>query len=230
MENKELIGQIRQRLEILYQMFEELEQGGGSPTDAYTKAETNALLAAKANKSETYTKTETNAEIQGAITDLDVASTSQSGHYIDYIAQEDGLIVPHAELAATSVIPSSEKLITSAAVYTALNPNTYVVPELHDHNNTKITIESGGYTQIGKLVFLNVRINTSAALTQTGIFTNLPNPLSDNELDMGSGVVSVSNNINATFYITNNGNLTMKAGTSVPSGTMLCLSCAYICK
>jgi hypothetical protein len=51
MENKELIGQIRQRLEILYQMFEQLEQGGGgSPTDAYTKAQTNALLAGKVDK------------------------------------------------------------------------------------------------------------------------------------------------------------------------------------
>lgn len=248
MENKELIGQIRQRLEILYQMFEQLEQGGGSsPTDAYTKAQTDALLngkvdkvagsslmtTAQANKlagiesgaevnvqadwsqSDTtaddfiknkpvipdtsdfytktevdselsgkvdkqtgyslisdanitklngiaagaevnvqadwnqtnttadsyiknkptipdltnyYNKTETNAEIQGAITDLDVASTSQSGHYIDYIAQEDGLIVPHAELAATSVIPSSTKLITSGAVSSALS-NYYTSSE-----------------------------------------------------------------------------------------------------
>lgn len=51
MENKELVCQIRQRLEILYQMVQDLEQsGGGSPTDAYTKAQTNALLATKVDK------------------------------------------------------------------------------------------------------------------------------------------------------------------------------------
>lgn len=237
MENKELIGQIRQRLEILYQMFEQLEQGGGggSPTDAYTKAQTNALLAEKvdkvagsslmttaqanklagiesgaevnvqadwsqsdttaddfiknkptipdtsnfytksevdselsgkvdkqtgyslisdanitklngiaagaevnvqANWNETdttadsyilnkptipdltnyYTKTETNAEIEGAITDLDVSSTATTGHYIKSIAQEDGLIVPVAELADTAPTTGSAKLITSGAV------------------------------------------------------------------------------------------------------------------
>ena len=171
MENKELIGQIRQRLEILYQMFEQLEQsGGGSPTDAYTKAETNALLNEKVdkvagsslmtaaqseklagiesgaevnvqanwNESDTtsdsyilnkptipdltnyYNKTETNAEIQGAITNLDVSSTATTGHYIKSIAQEDGLIVPVAELADTAPTTGSSKLITSGAVATVV--------------------------------------------------------------------------------------------------------------
>jgi hypothetical protein len=128
-------------------MFEQLEQGGGgSPTDAYTKAQTDALLSEKADKNLTYTKTETNtllgakanadsvytksetnAEIEGAITDLDVSSTATTGHYIDYISQEDGLIVPHAEAAATSVIPSSAKLITSGAVAAAgyITPTSY---------------------------------------------------------------------------------------------------------
>lgn len=69
--SNETIGQIKQRLEILYQAVDQLETGGGgSPTDAYTKAETNTLLAAKANKSETYTKTETDTKIQEAITEV----------------------------------------------------------------------------------------------------------------------------------------------------------------
>lgn len=113
---------VKQQLEILWQIVEQLEKesGGGGTSDAYTKSETDTLLAAKADKSTTYTKTETNAEIQGAITDLDVSSTSVSGHYIKSIAQENGLIVPVAELAATSVIPNSDKLITSGAVYEAI--------------------------------------------------------------------------------------------------------------
>lgn len=133
-----IVSQIRQRLEILYQEIAKLEMGGGvSPDDAYTKAQTDNLLSLKADKATTYTKsqtdslldakanaaavytkTETNAEIQGAITDLDVPSTTQSGHYIKSIAQVDGLIVPVADLIATTPIPASEKPITSGAVYT----------------------------------------------------------------------------------------------------------------
>lgn len=167
METKNTIGLIKQRLEILYQMVEQLEQGGGgSPTDAYTKAQTDALLAEKVDKvagsslmttaqseklagiesgaevnvqadwsqSDTtaddfiknkptipdltnyYNKTETNAEIQGAITNLDVSSTATTGHYIKSIAQENGLIVPVAELADTAPTTGSAKLITSGAV------------------------------------------------------------------------------------------------------------------
>lgn len=41
--NNLIIAQIRQRLEILYQMVEELETSGGS--DTYTKAQIDALLA-----------------------------------------------------------------------------------------------------------------------------------------------------------------------------------------
>ncbi len=59
MNDRDLImSQIRQRLEILYQMVEELETSGGSG-DAYTKAQTDTLLALKADKSSTYTKTQT---------------------------------------------------------------------------------------------------------------------------------------------------------------------------
>lgn len=68
-----------------------------------------------------YNKTETDAEIQGAITDLDVPSTSTTGHYIKSIAQTDGLIVPVAELADTTPAIGSSKLITSGAVYTSLS-------------------------------------------------------------------------------------------------------------
>ena len=134
------LSKIKQRLEILWQEVEKLEaEGGGGSGDAYTKAQTDALLAEKADKSTTYTKTqvdnalsekanaattytkdETNAEIQGAITDLDVSSTSATGHYIKSIEQVDGKINAVAELIDTSPTPSSTKPITSGAVYTAL--------------------------------------------------------------------------------------------------------------
>lgn len=42
--NNLIVAQIRQRLEILYQMVEELETSGGSD-DTYTKAEIDAMFA-----------------------------------------------------------------------------------------------------------------------------------------------------------------------------------------
>ena len=145
-----IVSQIRQRLEILYQEIDRLEQGGGGggggddyndlsnkpqinsvtlsgnkslaslgiapAATTYTKDETDGLLSNKADKSTTYTKTETNAEIQGAITDLDVPSTSTSGHYIKSIAQEDGKIVAVADTVQDYASASSTHPITSGAV------------------------------------------------------------------------------------------------------------------
>ena len=238
--NQDTIGLIKQRLEILWQLVESLETGGGgSPTDAYTKAQTNALLngkvdkvagsslmtTAQANKlagiqsgaevnvqadwdqtdttaddfiknkpvipdtsdfytksevntelnrkvdkqtgyslisnanitklngiaagaevnvqanwnqtdinaddfiknkptipdlTNYYNKTETTAQIQGAIADLDVSQTASTGHYIDYISQENGLIVPHSKLSSTVPTTGDSTLITSGGVKTAL--------------------------------------------------------------------------------------------------------------
>lgn len=284
--NQDTIGLIKQRLEILWQLVESLETGGGGGgTSDYSELSNKPQInntTLDGNKTAAQLGLATSTSVSGLtsrfedlfaldsitletddeypssidslltlheplnINDVNYYFFEESGIDYSYFAVDTGGAYPKISYAQflkdshrvifydfeTDTVPtvSSNNFITSGGVYTTLNPSTYVVPDLHNHNNTKITVESGGYTKIGKLVVLNVRINTSAALTQTGIFTNLPNPLSDNGLDMGSGVVSVANNINATFYITNNGNLTMKSGTSVPSSTMVCLSCAYICK
>ena len=121
------LSKLKQRLELLYQEVERLEaEGGGGSGDSYTKAQTDALLAEKANKSDVYTKTNTynktevNSEIGAAIADLDVSQTATTGHYIDYIAQEDGLIVPHSKLSSTVPTTDDPTLITSGAVAAAL--------------------------------------------------------------------------------------------------------------
>lgn len=89
--------------------------------DTYSKSEIDDLLDDKADKSTTYTKTETDAEIQGAITDLDVPSTPLTGHYITSIEQVDGLINASYQTYATTVVPSSTKLITSGGVSDAIS-------------------------------------------------------------------------------------------------------------
>ena len=296
MENKELIVQIRQRLEILYQMFEQLEQGGGgSPSDAYTKAQTDALLNGKvdkvagsslmttaqanklagiqsgaevnvqadwdqtdttaddfiknkpvipdtsdfytkseidselsgkvdkqtgyslisnanitklngiaagaevnvqANWNETnvaadsyirnkptipdltnyYNKTETTAQIQGAIADLDVSQTASTGHYIDYIAQENGLIIPHSRLSSTVPTTSDTTLITSGGVKAALGDF---------YNKTEVDNKDGAVVDndgVKNLLILNppstssggvtLAVNSDGTITTTGSTTS----------------------------------------------------------
>lgn len=71
--NDLILSQMRQRLEILYQMVNELEEsGGGSGGDSYTKAQTDRLLGYKADKSSTYTKTEVNSLLNGKANTSDV--------------------------------------------------------------------------------------------------------------------------------------------------------------
>ena len=60
----------KQELEILRHKVEHLQVGGGGSGTSYTKAQTNALLSEKADKSDTYTKAQTNSAISSAIGDI----------------------------------------------------------------------------------------------------------------------------------------------------------------
>lgn len=194
------LAKIKQRLELLYQEVERLErEGGGGGDDSYTKAQTDALLAEKADKSTTYTKTEVDGEIIGAITDLDVSSTAATGHYIKSIAQENGLIVPVAETLATSPVPSSEKPITSDAVYTALSNKEDKITTITDNGtmtnsttitNTGVSVDipsDGGYWQISGCITWKGSTPTEAQLrvkfgirTSTYIMARQTNANDDN--------------------------------------------------
>lgn len=250
MENKELIGQIRQRLEILYQMFEQLEQGGGggSPTDAYTKAQTNALLAGKADKSSVYTKsntynkTEVNSQIGGAIADLDVSQTATTGHYIDYISQEDGLIVPHSKLSSTVPTTDDNTLITSGAVKTALDskvnisaiaPNAWSAVDIHDHSANDIEIQTGGCTKIGKLCTASIRFKVKTGKQISvgqAVLQGLPAPVCTMS-GTGNSCVAVSSNISGNWALTSDGIILYLSSNSaaIPAGTMVIVSCTYLC-
>lgn len=60
----------KQELEILRHKVEHLQVSGGGSGDSYTKAQTDSLLSAKADKSDTYTKTQTDTAISSAIGDI----------------------------------------------------------------------------------------------------------------------------------------------------------------
>lgn len=128
---------IRQRLELLWQEVEKLERENPEPgpggTSDYTELTNKPSINGVelngnktltqlgiASAATTYTKTEVDGEIIGAIADLDVSQTATTGHYIDYIAQEDGLIVPHSKLSSTVPTTDDPTLITSGAVAAAL--------------------------------------------------------------------------------------------------------------
>lgn len=191
------LAKIKQRLELLYQEVEKLERegGGGGGDDSYTKAQTDALLAEKADKSTTYTKTqvdnalsekanaattytkdETNAEILGAITDLDVPATSATGHYIKSIGQADGKIEAVAELLDTAPAPSSTKPITSGAVYTDQQRQDTEIGSLVDRgakNIYKVAAISSTNNNVTFTVYLDGTIGvktTSAGASQSTFF------------------------------------------------------------
>jgi hypothetical protein len=72
-----------------------------TPIDAYTKAETNALIT-------------------NTINALDVSDESIEGYYITQVSETNGKISVAREQADTNPIQGSKKMIESGAVYTAL--------------------------------------------------------------------------------------------------------------
>lgn len=72
-----------------------------TPIDAYTKAETNALIT-------------------NTINALDVSDESIEGYYITQVSETDGKISVTREQADTIPTQDSKKMIESGAVYTAL--------------------------------------------------------------------------------------------------------------
>ena len=145
MNNQDLIiSQIRQRLEILYQMVDELEGGGGSG-DAYTKAQTDALLDLKADKSSTYTKTEVNTALSGKqnttltgyTTDTAEASITSSSTVTEGIEQLDyrsvrdkSALIEIVDGGAKNLLEGAEQSITETRLISfdiSIPAGTYVI-------------------------------------------------------------------------------------------------------
>ena len=145
MNNQDLIvSQIRQRLEILYQMVDELE-GGGSSGDAYTKAQTDALLDLKADKSSTYTKSEVNTALSGkqnttltgyttdtAEANITSSSTVTEGiEQLDYRSVRDKTaLIEIVDGGAKNLLESAEQQISETRLISfniSIPPGKYVI-------------------------------------------------------------------------------------------------------
>lgn len=85
---------------------------------------------------------------------------------------------------------------------------------------TGVTAESGGVYRMGKLVIVQVRLNTTSSMTD-GIVSGLPTP---KNTSTSGGIISVDNNKNIPISI--NGFGVVNASTAVSAGTLL-LSTAY---
>lgn len=85
------------------------------------KSDGTWVIQDEASRMDVYTKAETDTAIETAVNALDVPSVGSSGEYIQSISEVDGKIIPVAETMDTVPTSSSQKAITSDAVYTAIN-------------------------------------------------------------------------------------------------------------
>ena len=96
--------------ELLLELKDVIEAGGGGSADAYTKSETDTLLTAKADKVTTYTKSETDAKITEKVAEI-VADAPED---FDTLKEMSDWIAGHEDSAAAmnSAIQANTLAIT----------------------------------------------------------------------------------------------------------------------
>ena len=117
-----------------------------------------------------------------------------------------------------------------SALESALRQTAYTTPELHSNAQGNVTIESGGYVVLGSICILNCRIKTTAQLTGSGLFANLPLPIAA-ELTAGSSVVAAANPKGYGMTITNQRHMIFASSNlPIPADTVICISAVYLCQ
>ena len=103
-------------------------------------------------------------------------------------------------------------------------PTSYTVPT----SPPNITITSGGYVVCGNMVIVNIRINTTSDLIGVApLCSDLPIPLGDPAMPIGSSVVSTSNSKGIAISITTEGVMIVNTNNTLSSGTTI-ISAIYI--
>lgn len=86
----------------------------------------------------------------------------------------------------------------------------------------KVTINSGGYIQIGKVVILSVKMTSKAAISQNDILASgIPASIQNVAINIGVGY-------NANAYSCRTGGSNIYANGAIPNGTEMNLNIAYI--
>lgn len=190
--NPNTIGLIKQRLEILYQMVEELE-GGGSGDDSYTKAQTDALLAGKVDKvaGSSLMTTAQSEKLAGIAAGAEVnvqADWSQSDNTADdYIKNKP--TIPDVSNYYTKTETGNEIDAAIAALDVSSTTAT-------GHYIKSIAQEDGKIVAVAELVDTTPTVGSTKPITSGGVQS------------------AISNFITASNYATQNTGGTVKAWTT----------------
>lgn len=87
---------------------------------------------------------------------------------------------------------------------------------------SKVTINSGGYVQIGRMVVLSLKATATSAINQHDIIVSgIPATTQNVAINIGVGY-------NANAYSCRSGNDKLYANMSIPSGTEMNLNISYL--
>ena len=215
--NDLILSQMRQRLEILYQMVDELERGGGGgggSDDSYTKAQTDALLNLKADKSTTYTKTQTdnllNAKANKSTTytktEVDTALAEKANASTTYTKTEvNTALAAKADKTDTYTKTQTDNLLN-------LKANTSYVNTVKDTADTANALAVDNRAALVELVdegAKNVLNHTAYTRTVNGVIYTV-------NADRSITITSDGTNTQSLLYLVQN--YTIPAGRYVLSG------------
>ena len=136
-----------------------------------------------------------------------------------YIA--DGPIASGASLAVGTNLTAVPGGAANALMET-LSPSNYITPTL----GTDISLTSGGYQQIGKIVIVAIRMYVNSP--QTVLCTGLPIPVHNPNVSAGQALCIFASNLTSnTIYLNSYGNII--ASTDISNNNVI-VSGVYICE
>jgi len=104
-----------------------------------------------------------------------------------------------------------------------LNPSSFTVPTA----GTGVTLSTGGYVKIGKIVIVNIRCSTTGSATT--LFTGLPVPKNKDASNVARLVIACSTtNASVPVSITGAGNIV--SDTAVAQTSALVITACYVCE
>ena len=160
------------------------------------------------------------ATIEATLNDVSDAKGTE-----DTLAEKIGTLA-NADLSNvtldTSPTENSGNPITSGGVYNSLFKTEYSAVSIPSAQSSNITIESGGYVNIGRICIVNMRVLFNGAITSgtspVGIFSGLPKAVAAAGMAQASSVAFMANSRNLNITITDQGNALLQANQTIDAG------------